>query len=152
MKSFKELRENNTKFKSSNPTKDVAGYPEAKGVVGKIIKFSDRDGRGVGIGTTILDNGKPATNGSRDEVIKVIKKHDIKGFRFGGDFMRKEVNANKNLEYPTSLAKKTGLVKSIDGYNASKFLLDVIKKFPKTETKGKEYVDYDNVMIHFIEV
>ena len=41
MKTFREIRENNSKFKATNPTKDVSGYPEAKGIVGKIIKFRD---------------------------------------------------------------------------------------------------------------
>ena len=100
MKTFREIRENNSKFKATNPTKDVSGYPEAKGIVDKIIKFRDIEGAGVGVGTTMLMKGKLEKNPNRDGVIKVIKKHKVKGFRFGGDFMRKEVAKNKNLEYP----------------------------------------------------
>lgn len=152
MKTFKEIRENNSKFKATNPTKDVSGYPEAKDIVGKIIKFKDIDGAGAGVGTTRLAKGKAEKNANRDGVIQVIKKHKVKGFRFGGDFMKKEVAKNKNLEYPTSLAKKTGLVKSVGDYDASKFLLDVIEKSAKAETKGKEYLNTDDVTMHFIEI
>ena len=150
MKTFKQIRE--SKFKATNPTKDVSGYPEAKGIVDKIIKFRDIDGAGVGVGTTRLVKGKIEKNPNRDGVIKVIKKHKVKGFRFGGDFMRKEVAKNKNLEYPDRLAKETGLVKSVGNYDASKFLLDVINKSAKAETKGKEYLNTNNVFMHFIEI
>ena len=60
MKTFKQIRE--FKFKATNPTKDVSGYPEAKGIVDKIIKFRDIEGAGVGVGTTMLSKGKIEKN------------------------------------------------------------------------------------------
>lgn len=147
MKTFKQFKEGVLKFKATNPTKSTAGYPEAEGIVGKIIKFSDIiHGGGVSIESEILFRGETIKNESKDELIKIIKKNKVKGFRFQGDFMTKEVQENKNLEYPNNLAKETGLVKSVGDYDASKFLLDVIKKFEKVEGKERR------VLIHFIEV